>query len=66
MITVGMVEARVAQIAAIAHDYEAAHSKADCLFDEVLAAIAAGHVHAQALAGAALRVNALGFPRYTA
>ncbi|MBK3780170.1 hypothetical protein G3A43_07855 [Paraburkholderia aspalathi] len=66
MITVAMVDARLGQIAAIAHDYEAAHGKADCLFDEVLAAIAAGHVHAQALARAALKVNALGFARYTA
>lgn len=66
MITVAMVESRVEQIAAVAHDYEAAHSHADRLFDEVLAAIAEGHPRAQALANAALKVNELGFSRYTA
>lgn len=65
MLTVELVTQRVGDIASVVSDHEAAHAKADALFDDVLTAIAAGHPDAQALAAAALRVNELGFTWYT-
>lgn len=65
MLTVELVTQRVVDIASVVDDNEAAHAKADALFDEVLTAIAAGHPDAQALAAAALRVNDLAFEWYT-
>lgn len=62
------VAARVGEIeaAARAGDDEAAHSKRDALFGDVLRAIAAGAPGAVALARESLRVEALAFARWCA
>jgi hypothetical protein len=56
----------VAEIAAVAIDYEVAHSKEDDLHADVLAAIARGATNAQELAQAALKTEEIEFPRYCA
>lgn len=57
------VEQRLAAIAAQQDDWEEAHKMEDELRSEVLAAIAAGHPDAQALAAAVLKSADLDFPR---
>lgn len=57
------VEHRIAEIAAQLKDWEEAHRMEDQLYNDVLAAIAAGASNGQALAAAALKSAALEFPR---
>lgn len=64
--TVGPVNQRVKAIKNCAGDYEIAHSLEDYLFQDVLAAIAAGNPNAQKLAAAALKPAKLAFERYAA
>lgn len=57
---------RLAEIHAVQHDDEVAHSMADALHQDVLAAIAAGAPEPQTLAAAALRTETIGFDRWYA
>ncbi len=60
------VKSRVEQIRTIAQSHEAAHSKEDELYADVLAAIARGATNAQELAQAALQTEYIEFVRVCA
>lgn len=66
MDTVEKVQARVAAIAAMAGDDEAAHSEEDELHQAVLSAIANGADNAPALAYEALKTGEIVFARWRA
>jgi hypothetical protein len=67
MMTVKDVEARVAEIRALAHDPEAAHSREDSLWAEVLDTIASGWSDdPRNLAYAALQTQKIEFARWCA
>lgn len=60
------VKKRVAEIAAVTSDFEAAHGREDDLYRDVLRAIAEGAPDAAKLAAEALKTQELDFDRYTA
>lgn len=64
--TVRDVEQRVLEIGALASDDEAAHSKEDDLYCDVLEAIKSGHETPSSLASAALKSKELEFDRWCA
>lgn len=64
--TVDEIEKEIAVIKAGVSDYEAAHGREDQLHAKVLRAIADGAPNAAELAEAALKTEAIDFPRYCA
>lgn len=66
MISVGEVNARVAQLAEDADDFEAAHAEEDGIWKAALLAIAQGAGNPRELARAALRSEEIEFQRVCA
>jgi hypothetical protein len=66
LLTVEWINDRVATIAKVSGDPEAAHSMEDGLYLTTLQAIASGAPNAAELAAAALKADALDFPRWCA
>jgi hypothetical protein len=64
--TLEEVRKRIAEIKEISHDGEAAHSKEDDLYFDVLTAIAEGHPDAQELAREALKADEIPYHKWFA
>lgn len=66
MSEVEIIEARVAAIARLVNDPEAAHGEEDSIWFDVLTNIASGMSNARELAAAAVRTRDIKFPRWCA